>query len=239
MESNQITRDYFYKRRVIVHQHKSGYRFSIDAPILAHFLPHLPGQDALEVGTGSGIISLLTLYKNKFKTITALDIQPRLCDLAKKNSISNHMEDRLNVICGDFKEIHKEFSGIRHIFSNPPYFPVHRGRLSPNPEIRDAKSETQLTLEQLMKYSCAVLGKEGNVYMVLPAERFELFMNLAERFHFHVARLRRVFSFKDGRQERFLVQLTNYSVSQEDLPPLIIFKDKGVYTEEMDRLLTG
>lgn len=239
MENGEITRDFFYKRRVIVYQHKNGYRFSVDAPMLAYFLPYLPDETALEVGAGSGIISLLALYKNKFKAISALELQPGLCDLAEKNALSNHMEERMKVFRGDFKEVCEEFKGIRHIFCNPPYFETNRGRLSPNPEIRDAKSETCLTLEQLMKHSRDILGNGGNLYMVLPVERFQLTETLAGKFGFYMARLRRVFSFKDGRQERFLVQLTNYSVSREDLPPLILFKEKGVYTEEMDRVLSG
>lgn len=234
-----ITKDYFYKKKVIVNQHKDGFRFSIDAPILADFLPVLPGEEALEVGTGSGVVSLLALYKQKFALIYGLDVQLPLTYLACRNARENGFSKTFLVLTGDFNKVYRNFSGSRHIFSNPPYFEVHRGRLSPHPEIRDAKSETRLTLAQLLEKSAAILGQKGNLYLVLPYARYRQLMQLAPGFGYSIAKLRRVFSFKDGKEERFLVQLTNYDVSPVELPPLIIFKTPGVYTDEMDKILTG
>jgi tRNA1Val (adenine37-N6)-methyltransferase len=239
MDKSDITRDYFYQRKVIVYQKKKGYRFSVDAPILADFLPVQPLQKALEVGTGSGIIALLALYKKKFGCIYGLEVQRSLSELAALNAEKNGFLENLPVINGDFNELFPDFSGIDHVFSNPPFFDTHRGRLSPNPEIRDAKTETTLTLSQLLTKSYSILGKQGNLYLILPFSRYSEVLGLAKETGYFVSRLRQVFSFKHGKAERFLVQLTNYSVSPETLAPLIIFKEKGVYTEEMNRILTG
>lgn len=234
-----ITKDFFYKRKVIVNQHKDGYRFSIDAPILADFLPIYPDEEALEVGTGSGIVSLLALFKQKFAIIHGLEVQPSLARLAKRNAGENGFSKTFRVKAGDFNRVCSNYKGIRHIFSNPPYYEVNRGRMSPNPEIRDAKSETRLTLSQFMETSASILGKNGSLYMVLPYDRHGQFMELTHGFGYSLAKHRRVFSFKDGKEERFLVQLTNYDVSPVELPSLIIFQTPGVYTDEMDKILTG
>jgi tRNA1(Val) A37 N6-methylase TrmN6 len=223
----------------VVCQREKGYRFSVDAPILAGFLPYLPAETALEIGAGSGIVSLLALYKKKFSAISGIEVQPSLSELATMNAEKNRLAHRFAVTTGDFNEVYRDFTGVRHVFSNPPYFATNRGRLSPNPEIRDAKTETRLTLEQVLVKSYEILGKEGNLYLVLPFARFNETMELAQKTGFFCGRLRQVFSFKDGRQERFLVQLTNYNVSSKTLSPLIIFKDKGIYTEEMERILSG
>jgi len=238
-DSPVITRDYFYKRKVIVCQNKKGYRFSVDAPILADFLPSHPTQHALEIGTGSGIISLLALYKKKFSSICGLEIQPGLFNLAKQNAEENGFSQNLRVLNVDYNDVYNDFQGIRHIFTNPPYYEMHRGRLSPNPEIRDAKTETRLTLSQLLENSHNILGKKGNLYLVLPYNRFNDLMRFISKPGWWIARLRLIFSFKDGNPERFLVQLTNTEVVSMEMAPLIIFKEKGVYTEEMDRVLTG
>ncbi|UCH93326.1 MAG: methyltransferase [Candidatus Aminicenantes bacterium] len=239
VESPDITRDYFYKKKVIIYQRKKGYRFSVDAPILADFLPALPTQKALEVGTGVGVAALLALYKKKFFLIYGLEIQNSLSELAKLNAEKNNFIENFKVISGDFNKIYRDFPGIEHIFSNPPFFETRRGRLSPNPEIRDAKTETKLTIKQLLEKSYSILGKKGNLYLVLPFSRFQEVMELAKGIGYFVSRVQEVLSFKHGKPERFLIQLTNYQVSPVTLPPLIIFKDKGVYTEEMDRILTG
>ena len=239
MEAADITRDYFYQHKVIVYQRKRGFRFSVDAPILADFLPFQPLQKALEVGTGSGIVALLALYKKKFSCIYGLEIQRSLSELAKLNAEKNGFLENLPIINADFNEVYRDFSGIEHIFSNPPFFETHRGRLSPNTEIRDAKTATKLTLRQLLVKSYAILGKKSNLYLVLPMARYREVLSLAEETGYQISRLREVFSFCHGKPERFLVQLTNYGVSAETFPPLIIFKEKGVYTEEMNCILTG
>ena len=92
-ESPDITRDYFFREKVIVYQHKKGYRFSVDAPILADFLPSCPWQQALDIGTGVGIIALLALYKKKFSYIHGLEIQPGLSELAALNAAKNDFAD--------------------------------------------------------------------------------------------------------------------------------------------------
>jgi tRNA1(Val) A37 N6-methylase TrmN6 len=239
MTDEDISQDYFYKRKVIVCQKKKGYRFSIDAPLLADFLPEFPNQEALEIGTGSGIISLLALYRKKFAKVYGIEIQNPLVRLAGMNAEKNGFSDHLTVIPGDFNEVYQDFSGIRHIFSNPPYFETNRGRLSPNPEIRDAKFETCLNLKQLISKSANIMGKGGNLYLVMPFSRFKQTITLIKKNHLYIKRSREVFSFKDGKPERFLVQLSNYNEPQTVMSPLIIFKEKGVYTEQMDSILSG
>lgn len=237
--SPDVTQDYFYKRKVIIFQHKKGYRFSVDAPILADFLPLCPSGKALEIGTGCGIISMLALYKKKFLKIDGLEIQDSLIRLAEMNAGKNGFSRRFRAVHGDFNKIYRDFKGVEHIFSNPPFFETNRGRLSPNQEIRDAKTETRLTLTQLLEKSYSIVAEKGSLYLVLPFSRYRETMDAAKRIGYFISRLRQVFSFKDGKAERFLVQLTNYDVSPVELQPLIIFKEKSIYTDEMDRILTG
>ena len=172
IENAEITRDYFYKKKVIVFQRRKGYRFSVDAPILADFLPCFPSEKALEIGTVMGIVSLLALYKKHFPYIYGIEIQRSLSELAELNGEKNGFEENFKVITDDFKKIYRDFSGIKHIFSNPPFFEPHRESLSPNPEIRDAKTETKLTIRQLLANSYSILGKSGNLYLILPYSRY-------------------------------------------------------------------
>ncbi len=235
----ETTQDYFYKGKVSITQHKKGYRFSVDAPLLADFLPQCLSAGALEIGTGCGIISMLALYKRKFSRIYALELQEPLCRLARINAEKNGFTPNFQVIPGDFNETYTHFDRLEHIFSNPPYFTLTHGRLSPNPEIRHAKAETKLTLRQLLEKSHRILGPKGNLYLVLPYERYDECLRLATDTGFSIARRRKVFSFKDGRPERFLVQLSILCLSPQEMEPLIIFKEKGIYTDEMDEILTG
>jgi tRNA1(Val) A37 N6-methylase TrmN6 len=234
-----ITVDYFFKKKVVVLQQKQGYRFSIDSPILAHFLPFREKENALEIGSGCGIISILALYKKKFSHITGLEIQKDLCRLSKTNAEKNQLSDSFTAINGDFNKLYRDFSGIKWIFSNPPFLKSNQGRLSSREGVKIAKFEVTLSLSNLMKKSFSILSPEGHLCMILPHARFEESIAMARDCGFFINRIRRVFSFKNGKPERFLIQLSKYRVSINRMNPLIIFEDEDRYTEEVNGILEG
>ncbi len=236
---DDITFDFFYKKKVIVLQRKEGYRFSVDSPMLADFLPFSPNDKAIEIGTGSGIISLLALYKKKFSYIYGIEIQNKLSRLAEINAKKNNLNQKFKAINADFNEVYKNFSGIKTIFSNPPFKKKYVGRLSPNEEIRISKAEIKITLIELLEKSFSILGEKGSLYLILPHNRYEELIQLSNDIGYFVSKLRYILSFKDGKTERFLIQLTNYRGSFKELKPLIVFKHKGVYTKEMEDILSG
>ncbi len=119
-ENNGFSLDYFYRNQVKIYQNKKGYRFSVDSPILADFIPE-SNENAIEIGSGSGIISILVLFKNKLPLITGIEVQKKLYNLSLKSIRGNNMTERFTVINGDFNEVFEKFSGIKTIFSNPPY----------------------------------------------------------------------------------------------------------------------
>src|SRR5512136_1885386 len=96
------TLDTFYRGRIRVLQAKKGYRFSVDAPLLADFIRTRPEDEALELGTGNGIISLLLSVK-PFRHVKALEIQPGLADLARRNVGLNGLGGRIEVAEGDLR----------------------------------------------------------------------------------------------------------------------------------------
>ena len=112
------TLDAFYHGRVRVLQKKKGYRFSVDAPLLADFIRTRADDEALDLGTGSGIISLLLSVK-PFRRIAALEIQAGLADLARRNVEINGLGDRIEVVEGDLRA-YEPGRRFDLIFSNPP-----------------------------------------------------------------------------------------------------------------------
>ena len=234
-----VTVDYFFKKKVIVLQQKKGYRFSIDSPILAHFLPSPRKAEALEIGTGCGIVSILALYKKKFSHITGLEIQEDLCRLSEINTRKNQFSKSYTALNGDFNHFYQDFRGIKWIFSNPPFMKLNQGRLSTNDAIRIAKFEVNLTVQSLLEKSYSILDPEGQMCLILPYSRLKELLNMAIEIGFSLKRIQMVFSFKHGKPERFLIQLSKYKVSTDKINPLIIFKEKGIYTKEMEMILTG
>jgi tRNA1(Val) A37 N6-methylase TrmN6 len=234
-----ITVDHFYKKKVIILQKKQGYRFSIDSPLLAHFLPSPETDNALEIGSGCGIISILALYKKKFSHITGLEIQEDLCRLSKINADKNQFSDSYTAINGDFNILYKDYKDIKWIFSNPPFLKSNQGRLSAREEVKIAKFEINLSIKHLLEKSFSILNSEGQLCLILPYSRFEESIDIALAIGFHPNKIRLIHSFKNGKPERFLIQLSKYEISMNRMNPLIIYEEEDRYTEETEMILAG
>jgi tRNA1Val (adenine37-N6)-methyltransferase len=238
MSGLPTTTDTFYHGRVIIKQLKKGYRFAVDSPILAAFLPR-SAKPALEVGCGVGVVSLLALQQKKFPAVTGIEIQDALYRLAVENGAANGLAGRFQVIHGDFNRIGAGISNVQTIFCNPPFFKTGHGRLSPDETIRLARSEVALTLAGLLRGCAAALAARGKLFLIFPVSRQEELADTARAHGLHPARLRQVRPFADSPPDRFLVQLQKAAGKCRRDEPLVIFADKGVYTLEMEMILAG
>ncbi len=105
-------------------QISSGLKFGTDALLLAAFIRRMPTKDAVEYGAGSGVISLLHAVRNKFRAVTAVEIQPEYAALIRKNAEENGLDGKVSAVCGDIREYRTEADVI---FSNPPYMKATSG----------------------------------------------------------------------------------------------------------------
>ncbi|MGB9893857.1 MAG: tRNA1(Val) (adenine(37)-N6)-methyltransferase, partial [Candidatus Saccharicenans sp.] len=124
--------DTFYRGRILVLQRKNGFRFSVDAPLLADFIRTKESDELMEIGTGCGIVSLLLSLK-PFRHIVALEVQPALAELARRNVMLNNLDGRITILQKDFRE-YSPYRKFDVIFSNPPYIRRQTGFLSPSEE---------------------------------------------------------------------------------------------------------
>jgi tRNA1Val (adenine37-N6)-methyltransferase len=232
------TTDTFFHGKVIIKQLKKGYRFAVDSPILADFLPR-SAKPALEVGCGVGVVSLLALQQKKFPAVTGIEIQEALYRLALENGTANGFAGRFQVIRGDFNRIFAGIANVQTIFCNPPFFKTGQGRISPDPTIRLARFEVALTLAGLLRGCAAVLSPRGKLFLIFPFSRQKELLETAAAHGLHAARLRAVRPFADSPPDRFLVQLGKTAAPCRRERPLVIFREKGLYTAEMEKILSG
>lgn len=233
------TQDTFYHGRILVFQKKTGYRFAVDAPLLADFIQTKDADRCLELGTGCGIISLLLSIK-PFLHITAVEIQEPLAALAARNVQINHLEDRIRIVHADFLDYRPPHK-FDVVFSNPPYIKAQAGRLSATPEKSIAKHELKCDILGIMQKTAALLKKKGGAYFVFTAKRKAEFFRAVEEAGLYVTALRMVYPRK-GTQPNFLLARCVFSPSDtevQNLPPLFLFDDAGDYTPEAKEIFTG
>jgi tRNA1(Val) A37 N6-methylase TrmN6 len=231
------TLDSFYYGRVLVLQKKRGYRFSIDAPLLADFIRTRPGDRLLELGAGNGIISLL-LSRKPFRRIVCLEVQPGLADLARRNIALNRLEKKIVVLEQDLRSFRPE-EKYDLIFSNPPYIKSPGGHFSVSEEKSIAKHEIKGDIFDIMQATGSVLEKDGRACFIYPVNRKGDFDRAAEEVGLKIKTLRFVHS-QGGEQARwFLSECRFEGPSLEVLPPLRVYEETGEYTPEMKAIFAG
>jgi tRNA1(Val) A37 N6-methylase TrmN6 len=231
------TLDTFYRGRVLVLQKKRGYRFAVDAPLLADFIRTRPADELLELGTGSGIIALLLGVKS-FNHITAIEIQAALANLARRNVVANRREGKITVVQGDFREYsrRKKFDVV---FSNPPYIGKKAGFLSATPEKSVAKHELKCDIQEVMRVTAKLLKKNGRAYFVYPARRRDDLRNAAESCGLRLKTLRFVLPRKGAEANLFLAECRFGAQRTRVEPPLVLYDVRGGHTREARLIFEG
>jgi len=231
------TLDAFYHGRIRVLQRKKGYRFSVDAPLLADFIRTRADDEALDLGTGSGIISLLLSVK-PLKSITALEIQPGLADLARRNVGLNGLGGRIEVVEADLRS-YEPGRRFALIFSNPPYIRKATGFLSGSAEKSAAKHELHGEISEIMRKTAEWLAPDGRACFVYPEKRRTDFSRAADARGFRILRFRQVRPRAPEPANLFLVELGFEAVEPEIMPPLVLFGPDGKYTAEAEAVFAG
>jgi tRNA1Val (adenine37-N6)-methyltransferase len=229
--------DTFYHGRIRVIQPKKGYRFSVDAPLLADFIRTRPDDEALELGSGSGIISLLLSVK-PFRKITALEIQPGLAELARRNVEINGLGGRIEIMTADWRTFEPGRT-YDLIFSNPPYIKHATGFLSASAEKSAAKHELHGGIEEIMGTTAAWLAPEGRACFVYPERRRADFARAGDRRGFHIRRFRQVRARAGEAPNLFLAELGFAAVEPEIMPPLVLYGPDGKCTPAAESVFAG
>ena len=160
-----------------LYQYIQGYNFTSDSVILANFVKAKKTDICIEIGTGSGVISVLVNHKNKPQKIYAFELQEQYASLAQKNVEFNNMQKNIEVVNSNIKDykqyVNKE---VDVVFCNPPYYKNGVCKQSENEDIAICKHESYLPLVDLIKVVSKLLKFGGKFYFVYPANRLDEIM---------------------------------------------------------------
>lgn len=154
-------------------QRKNGLTFGTDAFLLASFLKEQKSGVALELGGGTGIISLLCATKDKFKIIYCAEIQPEFADVITRNVQLNSLEKKINPICIDVRDLKSATLGfeVDVVFSNPPYMKADSGKRNDHDEKFIARHEVCGDIGDFCACAKRLLKHGGFFYCVWRPDR--------------------------------------------------------------------
>jgi len=222
-------------------QKEKGYRLSIDALLLTHFIGLKVGDHVLDLGTGGGIVPVILAKRWACSRIAGLDIQGDLIDMAGRSAVLNQVADHVEFVRGDVRQIKTLFDAgsFDVVTFNPPYRRMHSGRINPNAEKAIARHELKATLDDFLQAAAHCLKIKGRVFVIYPAARAVKLFSRMRTLHLEPKRMALVYSNPFSEGQFVLVEcLKGGNEAMKVLPPLFIYEDGGAYSQAMQRIFS-
>ena len=237
LKANERLDDLMLSGRKII-QNTKEFCFSLDAVLLAHFLPLKKKQKVLELGTGTGVIPLI--IADNVARVDAVELNPIMADVAQRNVIMNDLTEKIFVAAGDYRHISDIYSAESFdiVLANPPYRPVEQGNVNKLTGVAKARHEFTATLADVVRAARYALRFGGHFAMVhLPERLGEIILALHEN-QMEIKRLQMV-QPKDGKAPNMMLLEAVVGAAMgglKVLPPLIVHNADGSYTAEINRI---
>lgn len=217
-------------------QKKKGFCFGMDAVLLSGFVKVKPGEVAVDLGTGTGIIPILLEAKTEGKHFTGLEIQEEMAGMAGRSVRLNGLEDRVEIVQGDIKEASRLFgkASFDVVTSNPPYMNDSHGLKNPELPKAIARHEVLCSLEDVVREAAALLKPGGRFYMVHRPHRLAEIITVLKEYKLEPKRMKLVHPFVDKEANMVLIESVRGGGSMMKVEaPIIVYKEQGVYTDEI------
>lgn len=217
-------------------QKTDGFCFGMDGVLLSGFAFVKKGERAIDLGTGTGIIPILLEAKNEGNEYIGLEIQEDMADMAFRSVVLNHLEGKISVVKGDIKEAGKLFgkSTFDVVTSNPPYMNDSHGLKNPDLPKAIARHEVLCTLEDVVREAAGLLKPGGRFYMVHRPHRLIEIITMLTKYKLEPKRMKMVHPFVDKEANMVLIESVRGGRSMIKVEaPVIVFKEPGVYSDEI------
>ena len=207
-------------------QKTDGFCFGMDAVLLSGFASVKPGERALDLGTGTGIIPLLLSAKTKGDHFTGLEIQTEIMKMAQRSVALNGLEKKIDIIQGDIKEASRIFGAASFdvVTSNPPYMNDAHGLKNPGDVKAISRHEVLCTLEDVVREGAKVLRPGGRFYMVHRPHRLIEIITAFTKYKLEPKRMKLVHPFVDKDANMVLIEAVKGGRSMIKVEkPLIVY----------------
>lgn len=217
-------------------QHPEKFCFGMDAVLLSGFAAARQGDLVLDLCTGTGIIPILMEAKTEAAHLTGLEIQEESADMARRSVLLNGLEEKIDIVTGDIREAGSYFSSASFdvVTCNPPYMIGRHGLTNPEAPKAIARHEILCTLEDVVSQTARLLRPGGHFYLVHRPFRMAEIITALVQHRLEPKRMRLVYPYVDKEPNMVLIESVRGGKSRMTVEkPLIIFREQGVYTEEI------
>lgn len=216
-------------------QNTDWFRFGIDSVLLTEFARDIKNDKCIvDLGTGTGILSILLSKKVNPKKIIGVEVQKEVYEMAKRSVKLNNLENIIELINSDVIDLKLQKNFYDVVITNPPYKKMGTGINASNEKQQISRFETTASLDDWIRVSSSLLNSKGSFYMVYRTDRLMEVFAVLKKYKLEAKRIRFVYSNKN--QESKLVMIKAVKNGNQYLKvekPLIIYNEDGSYTEEI------
>lgn len=241
LKENESLEDLQCKGLKII-QNKKWFCFGMDSVLISNFSKNVKeGSTIIDLGAGTGIISILLAGKTDNTKIKCVEKQVEMADLITRNIQLNHLENRLEVINDDILNIEKSIksASIDVVVTNPPYKQKNTGIENKNKQKYISKFETTATLNEFIKISKYVLKDKGQLFMVHRPDRLVDIITTLRKYKIEPKRLQFVYSHKNSNQNAKLVLIEAIKNANPFLKVeknIYVYDKNGEYTDQIKKI---
>lgn len=228
-----MSKSIFHFKQFSVNQDGSAMKINTDGVLLAAKATASHPTTILDIGAGTGVISLMLAQRFSNAVIDALEINEDATICARKNFSASPFATRLNVYATDFQIFNPRIQ-YDLIISNPPFFV--NSLKNPDQAKMIARHAQEDFFEHLFSRAYEWLSDEGSFQVILPSsiKEFVVEKGFLDQWCIHHAVLIR--SFEHSEVIRVILSLSKQKkeYSQEDF---VIYQEKGIYSKDYESLL--
>lgn len=222
-------------------QKKDGLTFGTDAYLLAAFSKQKPAGVMVDLGSGTGVASLLCITRKKYSTAYTVELQPDFCHLIERNSVLNGLETQIHVVPKDVRFLRPADipQPVSVVISNPPYLPVGSGISCDNERMETARRELNGTILDFCAAASRLLQSGGFFYVVYRPERMPELLSALRAERLEPKRLVTIYPDLSSKPCLILVEAKKDGApSLVQSPPLIIYRSRNerIYTQNMQKI---
>ena len=227
----------------IIYQNDDYFAFSLDSVLLANFVTiKLSDKKIVDFCCGNAPIPMLMSFRTKAR-IFGVELQKEIFDMGYDSVIENKMNDRIELINRDVKEISKyiDAESVDVVTCNPPYFRYQDSSLVNSCDVKTiARHEVMLNLEDVIRNARYVLKNGGTLAMVHRPDRMIEIINMMQKYGIEPKKIRLVYP-KIGKDANILLieGVKNGNSGMKVLSPLYTHNDDGSYVDEIRMMFGG
>lgn len=225
-----------------IYSDNDKFSFGIDAVLLSDYAKIKKDSKVLEIGGGTGIISMRVNYLYNPSKIYCVEIQEDNFKILKDNIKVNSLEDKIEILNEDINNCYNIFKNdsLDYIITNPPYYKDNAGIKNKDKNQYISRYEVFLKLDDIFKVAKYKLKTKGELFMINRPSRIVDILTSARNYNIEPKCMRLVNSKSDEEAKMVLIKFIKNSGNNFTMEkPLIIYNKDNEYTEEVMRIYYG